>query len=208
MRRIVPSTVAMKQGKWRRDLDDAWYHELFHKTVGIVGLGNIGRWAGHIFHGFGTEIIFYDSERIRLSTAALIPGRQVSLDELLKTSDVVSLHVPLSEKTKGMIGKREFGLMKPTAFLINTCRGPVVDEAALIEALRNKQIAGAGIDVWKKEPVNLDNPLLQMENVVATPHIGGAAQESFPRRLGQIWENFEAVLAGQRPVSLVAGMGI
>ncbi len=203
MRRLIPSNLAMKQGKWRRDLDEACHHEVFRKTVGIVGLGNIGRWSAHIFNGFGAQIIFYDSLKVRLSTAALIPARQVPLDELVSTADIVSLHVPLNEKSRGLIGRREIALMKPSAILINTSRGPVVDEAALIEALRNNRIAGAGIDVFEKEPTNLDNPLLQMENVVCTPHMGGSCEESFPRRLDQIWENFEAVLRGERPNTLI-----
>ena len=102
-----------------------------------------------------------------------------------------------------LIGRRELEMMKPSAILINTCRGPVVDEAALIEALENKRIAGAGLDVFEQEPLDLKNPLIQMEQVVCTPHIGGGVRETFPRRVNRIWENLEAAQRGERPSTLV-----
>ncbi|MBA7486241.1 Hydroxypyruvate reductase [subsurface metagenome] len=203
LRRVVPAMAALRDGKWRKDLDDSLSAELHQKTVGIVGVGNIGRWAGRIVSGFGAKVIFCDAIKMSLTAAALIPGRQVTLDELLRTADVVSLHVPLSKDTQGLIGSGELDLMKPSAIIINTCRGPVIDEAALIDALRQQRIAGAGLDVFEQEPIDLSNPLLQMEQVLCTPHMGGAAKENFPRRTSQIWENFEAVLRGELPVNLV-----
>lgn len=204
LRRTVPSMAALRQGKWRKDLDDSLCGELYQKTVGVVGLGNIGRWVAKIVAGFGARVIFYDSIKMTLTAAAVIPARQVTLDELLRTADIVSLHVPLNEESKKLIGRRQLELMKPTAILINTCRGEVVDEAALIEALRQNRIAGAGLDTFEHEPLNLNSPLLQMEQVVCTPHMGGAAWDNIPRRIGQFWENFEAVLHGERPATLVA----
>jgi glyoxylate/hydroxypyruvate/2-ketogluconate reductase len=204
LRRIVPSMTALRQGKWRKDFDDDQYAELYQKTVGIVGLGNIGRWSGRIVSGFGAQVIFYDPIRMRLSLKALVPARQVGLEELMSIADVVSVHTPLSKETRGLIGRKELALMKPSAIIVNTSRGPLIDEAALIDVLRQKRIAGAGLDVFEKEPMDLTNPLLQMEHVVCTPHIGGAAVENSPRRRNQAWENFEDVLNGLQPVSLVS----
>jgi phosphoglycerate dehydrogenase-like enzyme len=204
LRRLVPSMAALRQGKWRKDLDDSLCGELYLRTVGVVGLGNIGRWVAKIVAGFGARVIFYDSIKMTLTAAAVIPARQVTLEELLRTADIVSLHVPLSGESKKLIGRHELELMKPSAILINASRGEVVDEAALIEALRENRIAGAGLDVFEHEPVDLKSPLLQMEQVVCTPHMGGAAWENIPRRVSRFWENFEAVLRGERPATLVA----
>ncbi len=204
LRRVVPSMMALRQGKWRVDLDDTQYAELYQKTVGIVGLGNQGRWVGRITSGFGAQVIFCNTSKIRLTMAGLIPSRQVALDELLRTADVVTLHVPLKKNTVGLIGRRELELMKPSAILINTCRGPVVDEVALINALRKQHIAGAGLDVFEHEPIDLDNPLLHMEQVVCTPHMGGAGREKLIRSQNQVWGNLKAVLRGDQPDSLVS----
>ncbi len=204
LRRAVPSMAALRQGKWRKDLDDSLCGELYQKTIGVVGLGNIGRWVAKIVAGFGAHVIFYDSIKMTQTAAAVIPARQVTLEELLRTADIVSLHVPLNEESRKLIRRRELELMKPTAILINTCRGEVVDEAALIEALRQNRIAGAGLDTFEHEPLDLNSPLLQMEQVVCTPHMGGAAWENIPRRISRFWENFEAVLHGERPATLVA----
>ncbi|MFC1987940.1 2-hydroxyacid dehydrogenase [Chloroflexota bacterium] len=201
LRRIVPSVVAMRQGKWKWDLDYNQYARMYQKTVGIVGLGKIGGLVGRMTSSFGTQVIFCDTAKIPLATAMLIPGRQVTFEELLRTADIVSLHVP--RDTRGLIGRRELELMKPTAILINTSKGPVVDEAALIEALQNQRIAGAGLDVFEQEPVDLSNPLLHMEQVVCTPHIAGAARENLSLWVSQSWENIEAVLRGESPAGLV-----
>ncbi|MFC1933005.1 NAD(P)-dependent oxidoreductase [Chloroflexota bacterium] len=204
LRQIIPSMVALRDGKWQMDMDENQYAELYQKTVGIVGLGNIGRWVGRIVSGFGAQVVFCDAFKMPLTMATLIPGTQVTLEKLLRIADIVSLNAPLNKDTQALIGRDELELMKPNAILINTCRGKVVDEAALIDALRQQRIAGAGLDVFEQEPIDLGNPLLQMEQVVCTPHIGGAAREKFPRQLSQIWGNFEAVLRGERPVSLVS----
>ncbi len=204
LRRVVVSMAALRDGKWRLGLDDSQFAELYQKTVGIVGLGNIGRWVGRIVSGFGAQVVFYDAVKMPLTMATLIPGRQVTLEEFLRTADVVTLHAPLNKDTQGLIGRQELELMKASAILINTCRGPVVDETALIDALRQQRIAGAGLDVFEQEPVDLSNPLLQMEQVVCTPHIGGSARENFSRRLSQMWGNFEAVLRGEHPDNLVS----
>lgn len=203
VRQTMPSILAAREGKLRQNLDGSRFTQLYGKTVGLVGFGHIGRWTGRIVAGFGANVIFHDVETVPHVSAALVPARQVPFEELLRVSDIVSLHVPLTPETEAMIGRRELEAMKPHAVLINTCRGEVVDEAALIAALRDKVIAGAGLDVFEREPVDPANPLLDMENVVCTPHTGGFAYDNVPQRLAHIWGNFEAVLAGKRPASLV-----
>ncbi len=148
-------------------------------------------------------MVFCDTAKMPLTTALLIPGRQVTLEDLLRTADIISLHIPLNKDTRGLIGRGELGLMKPTAILINTSKGPVLDEAALIEALQEQRIAGAGLDIFEQEPIDLSNPLLQMEQVVCTPHIASVAGGNLSSKISQIWENIEAVLRGERPAGLV-----
>ena len=128
---------------------------------------------------------------------------RVSQDELLQTSDIITLHVPLTRETKGMISDREFGLMKPTAVLINACRGPVVDEAALIRALQQKKIMAAGLDVLEEEPTPVDNPLLDMDNVIVTPHLAAFAQESYDKSRAFAVQNAARVARGEAAQSVV-----
>ena len=187
--------------------NDDWYNgdllgqELFGKTVGIVGAGRIGSMLARLLRGFETETIYTDV--IRSQTIEQVGARRVDLDELMSTSDVVSLHVPRMPSTEGLIGARELGLMKPTAILINTCRGQVVDEAALLDTLRDHRIYGAGIDVFQEEPTPADNPLLELDNVTVGPHMAGRTGESFPRRVEFAFENMARVWAGDAPESVV-----
>ncbi len=204
LRQVNASAEGARQGKLRHNLDGDKFSQLYRKTVGIVGFGNIGRWTGRIVSGFGAAVIFYDVVRQPMTSAAMIPARQVAIDELLRTADIISLHVPLNAGSAKLIGEPELGAMRRSALLINTCRGEVVDEQALIRALEAGQIAGAGLDVFEQEPVDPDNPLLHMENVVFTPHTAGFAHDNFSDRLDHIWSNFEAVLAGRPAVSVVS----
>ena len=187
--------------------DDDWYagdllgQELFGKTVGIVGAGRIGSMLARMLRGFETTTLYTDVARSQNIEEA--GARRVELDELMSTSDVVSLHVPLMPSTQGLIGARELGLMKPTAILVNTCRGQVVDEAALLDTLTQRRIYGAGLDVFEEEPTPSDNPLLELNNVTVGPHMAGRTGESFPRRVTFSFENMERVWAGQAPESVV-----
>ena len=122
---------------------------------------------------------------------------------MLQESDLVSLHVPLNRVTRGMISDRELGMMKPTAYLINACRGPVVDEGALLRALRDNRIAGAGLDVLEEEPTPVDNPLFDLENVVITPHMAGTSHETNLRAADFAYGNIQRVLRGEEPESLI-----
>jgi D-3-phosphoglycerate dehydrogenase / 2-oxoglutarate reductase len=171
--------------------------EMWGKTVGIVGVGNIGSRVAHKWQAaFECKVVGYDPHK-----KLAIP--QVSLDELLGQADLVTVHVPLNEETKYLIGKRELALMKPTAILINTTRGPVVDQAALAAALKEGKIAAAGLDVFEKEPVPLDDPILALPNVVALPHIGSASVATRGRMAKMAADNLLAALSGRRPPNLV-----
>ena len=161
-----------------------WYHstgfELEGKTLGLVGLGLIAQHAAKIGRGFGMNVVSWsrtkDEERARRCGVKL-----VEFDELLRISDFISLHLRLTEETKGIISEREFGLMKSNAILVNTARGAIVDEYALVQALREKKITAAGLDVFDQEPLPSDHPLLELDNVVLTPHLGWVTHEASER---------------------------
>ena len=197
LRRIPASMQLMRDGKWRHDLDEMSYSELYGKTIGIVGLGNIGRWVGKVVHnGFGANVVFYDNAEIPLTVSELIPARPLPLEELMAVSDIVCLSVPLNEDSNKMIGRDELALMKRSGVLINVGRGEVIDENALVECLREGRIAGAGLDVYEKEPLATTSELLDMEQVVCTPHMAGVGWENVERRIATVWQNFDAALRG------------
>ncbi|MFL4969779.1 MAG: hydroxyacid dehydrogenase [Xanthobacteraceae bacterium] len=177
--------------------------ETHGRTIGIVGLGNVGRRIAELCGGMlGMKVLAYDPY---LSAAEIAARRatKVALDDLLRGADFVSVNCPLTEETRGMIGARELALMQPHAYLITTARGFIHDEQALCAALREKRIAGAGLDVWDKEPPGPDHPLLQFDNVVASPHTAGFTPEA-RRTMGRIAaEQVLACLDGQRPPRLI-----
>jgi len=204
LRRIPASMRLMREGKWRQDLDEMSYSELYGKTVGIVGLGNIGRWVGKVVHqGFGAHVVFYDHAEIPLTVSELIPARPVPLAELMAISDVVCLSVPLTAASERMIGRDELALMKPSGVLVNVGRGEVVDERALVERLREGRIAGAGLDVFAREPLDAGSELLRLEQVVCTPHMAGTGWENVERRIVTVWRNIDAVLRGDVPSGVI-----
>lgn len=168
--------------------------ELYGKTIGLVGFGRIGRWVAGLARGYGMHVLAHDPYVEQSDQAEM-----VSLDDLLRRSDFVSLHPVLTPETRHLIGAEQLALMKPTAYLINTSRGGVVDESALAEALRRGQIAGAGLDVWETEPLRLDNPLLKMSNVVGTPHALPRTVESQRRCAEMTEESVLALLDGRLP---------
>ena len=206
-RNLLTSVDALRHGKFDTDMDRRYFHQLYKKTVGIVGFGNIGRWVAKLMRSFEANVIFYDTADIPQSTTAAFQARLVNLEELLPSADVVTLHLPLLKSTRGMIGWKQLTMMKPSAILINTSRGGLVDEAALIRALRENKIAGVGIDVFEREPPSLDNLLLRMENVVATPHIGGIVQENWVDSVKSTWENVLRVWEGEKPHHVVIFKG-
>ena len=175
------------------------------KTLGIVGFGRIGQELARLASGFQTTIRYYDTVRAPTALEQELHTEPLPLDELLSQADVVSVHTPLTARTQGIINARALKLMKPSAILVNTSRGPVIDEAALIEALREKQIAAAGLDVFAIEPMPTDSPLLTLENVVLTPHIAGVTLDTWTRRLAFGFANVQRVAAGQAPESGIGG---
>ena len=174
-RRIAEMDTYIRKGLWKPSDGENFYGlDLHHKTLGIIGMGRIGEAvARRAAGGFAMNVGYFNRNR-KYETEQELGVVYKDLDTLLSESDFIVIMTPLTDQTRKMIGRREFSLMKNTAFFINVSRGQTVDEEALIEALVNKTIAGAGLDVFEKEPVSADNPLLQLENVVLTPHIGSA----------------------------------
>jgi phosphoglycerate dehydrogenase-like enzyme len=186
-RHIPREDRALREGHWQTTLGLG----LAGKTLGIIGLGNIGSQVARIGAAFNMEVIAWsqnlDAERSRKAGA-----QRVERDELLARSDVVTLHLVLSDRTRGLIGARELALMKPTAFLVNTSRGPIVDEAALAGALAKGTLGGAGVDVYGVEPIGSDHPLLRAPNTVLTPHLGYVTRESYRAYFGGAVEDIAA----------------
>ena len=197
---------SVRERRWADDIRAEWWpqaRELTGKTVGIVGLGHIGQQVARRLRGFECNLLYEDVIERPPELEAELGVKRVSRDELLTESDVVTLHVPLLNSTRGMIGDRELAMMKTSAILVNTCRGPVVDEAALIRALRAGEIAAAGLDVLEQEPTPPDNPLLDMDNVAITPHMASFAQESWDKSRGFALQNAARVAEGGEPQSVV-----
>jgi D-3-phosphoglycerate dehydrogenase / 2-oxoglutarate reductase len=187
----------LRQGDWsvRYRLQG---RELKGRTVGIVGFGRIGRRIAEILHhAFGMQILYHDVVRAPEEEEAL-GARLVSLEELLRTAEYVTVHVPLLPSTLGMFNQQAFAMMRPDAFFFNTSRGQVVDEQALYEALTGGQIAGAAIDVFEQEPTPADNPLLQLDNILVTPHMCTATEEALVE-MSLVTEDIVRVLAGEQP---------
>jgi phosphoglycerate dehydrogenase-like enzyme len=202
-RRLPEMDRNVRGDRWRAIDSGATTYTIDGKTVGIVGLGNIGQRVARLLKPFGPELIFFDAFPPPVDVQRSLGIGRVSLDELLQRSDIVTLHVPLLPSTHHLIGARELAMMKPTATLINTCRGPVVDEAALTEALQRRQICSAGLDVLAKEPPDPDNPILQLDNVVFTPHAAGVTYDTWSRRGEFIFQNLQRVWAGEKPLAAV-----
>lgn len=200
LKRLVRFHNDVVAGRWRvGDFAEARVYELAGKTLGIVGLGNIGKKVARRAAAFDMDVQYYDIVRLTEDQEDALGVRFVLLAELLRTSDVVSLHVPLDDTTRSMLGPRELALMKPSAILINTCRGPVVDEAALHRALTQGQIAAAGLDVMVEEPPAPAHPLLALPNVTLTPHTAGPTWENWTARFRNGFDNIQRVAAGRPP---------
>ena len=193
-----------KQGRWTegKQQAQATMPSIHGQTLGIIACGAIGRMTARKAQCFSLGVLGYDPY-VDESLAKEHGITLVSLPELLKESDFISVHALLNKETRHLIGENEFRQMKPTAYFINTSRGPIVDELALINALREKQIAGAGLDVFEKEPVDPDNPLLKMDNVVVTPHSAAASSASSERQGTTSGQEIARVVSGQWPKSVV-----
>jgi phosphoglycerate dehydrogenase-like enzyme len=186
-RRVVWEDRALRGGAWQVGLGSG----LTGMTLGIVGLGNIGTKVATIGKVFGMDVVAW-SQNLTSDKAASAGVRKITKEELLVSADYVSIHVVLSDRTRGLIGPHELSLMKKSAYLINTSRGPIVDEAALIEALAGQHIAGAALDVFDVEPLPSAHPLRAFENVILTPHLGYVTAEQYELFYGQVIENILA----------------
>ena len=202
-RRLGEGERLLRAGEWE------WWgpkqlrgFDVWGKRLGIVGLGRIGQAVARRGRGFGMEILYHNRSRKEEAEEEL-GARYLELDELLRESDFVSIHTPLTDETRHLIGERELGLMQETAVLVNTSRGPVVDEGSLADALEDKRIFAAGLDVYEEEP-KVHPRLLELENVVLAPHIGSATIETRDRMATLAAENLAAVLRGQEPKSPVS----
>ena len=198
-RRIAESDRYVRKGLWKVAFQPGlmFGHDIHHATLGIVGLGRIGVEMARRAKGFNMRILYSNRSR-RPDIEAELGVEYITLASLLSQSDFVSLHVSLNENTRHLIGRTELALMKSNAILINTARGQVVDQNALYEALKAGQIAGAGLDVMETEPIPADDPLLTLENVVFTPHIGSATKATRNRMAMLAAENLIAGLQGRR----------
>ncbi|MCQ1986042.1 D-2-hydroxyacid dehydrogenase family protein [Arthrobacter sp. zg-Y844] len=192
-RHLVPEATALRdRGPWQQTIGT----DLHGATLGLLGLGKIGVQVARVGAAFGMEVLAWSqhltTERAEAAGARLAPSKEA----LLAASDVVSIHLVLSDRTRGLIGAGELALMRPNAFLINTSRAGIVDQAALLDALRRQAIAGAGLDVFAEEPLSADSPFRELPNVLATPHLGYVTERNYRTFFRQVVEDISAFLAG------------
>jgi len=183
--------------------DWARFHELTGKRVGIIGLGQIGSRVAKRLQGWECEVVYSDIISYSSEYEAATGAKKVDLDELIETSDVISLHVPLDRSTEKILSDREFSMMKQGAIVVNACRGPVMDEGALIRALDAGQIAGAGLDVTEIEPIEMSNALIGRDNVVLLPHRAGSSVEAREKSIDSAVRNAKLLMTGEDPVGIV-----
>ena len=197
-KRLCVAHNSLRDGQWLKWELRTGCYELWQKTVGLIGGGTIGQAvAKRLTHGFECKVLYFDVFRLPQEMETAMGMTFTSMEDLLRQSDIVSLHLPLMPETRGLMGAKAFAIMKPTAVLINTARGGVVDEPALIEALQKKTIASAGLDVFAKEPPDRDNPLLLMDNVVVMPHNGGGTVDTMKRIVGHSFANIMRAERGE-----------
>lgn len=194
LRRIPQTDHALKSGQWATPDLASHARDLTGMTVGLLGFGAIGQAVAKRLAGFDCDVLYWKPSG---ASGEMSGARFADLDEVLATSDVISLHFPLTEETRGFMDAEKFRSMKPGAFLINTARGAVVDEAALVDALTDGHLAGAGLDVFAEEPTPADNPLLALESVVALPHVGGRTSDNLDRLVRYWLANVRRHMAGE-----------
>ena len=198
-RQLIAANRAVKDGRWSAAIDGLNTFEMANKVVGVFGFGNIGQKVARRVQAFDAIVQYYDKFPQPRTREKTLKVKRVSLDNLFRTSDIITFHAPLTNETRHVVNREHLAMMKPTAVIINTSRGPVVDEAALFEALQQKRIAGAGLDVFEKEPVDPGNPLLKLENVVVSPHSAGTTWDTWFRRADFAYKNMKRVWDGKAP---------
>jgi phosphoglycerate dehydrogenase-like enzyme len=199
MKQLHTQHANVMAGKWRVNFAETRTYDLEGKTLGIVGLGNIGKKVARRARAFDMKVLYYDIIRLTEDQEDALGVRFALFDELLETSDVVSCHVPLTALTRNLMNGRAFARMKDTAIFINTCRGPVVDEEALFQALTTKQIAAAGLDVMAEEPPPADHKFFNLTNITITPHMAGPTVDNWPKAFRNGFDNIQRVAAGRKP---------
>lgn len=197
LRRTAAIDAELRRGIWKKQENGLRNHELWGRTVGIVGMGHIGQKTAQMLQGFGVRLLYHSSHRRTEELERTLGLTWREWKELLAESDILILQCALNEQTRGMLGVSEFEQMKDAAILINTARGPLADEKALYEALKSGKLMGAGLDVFEKEPPAADNPFFQLENVVLSPHIGGVTKEAFQRMMGDAMHNIRLFEEGR-----------
>lgn len=203
IRNIARSHACLKNGDWRRSFPNSEaIPELYGKTVGLVGYGAVGRLVAGYLQAFGSRIIAYDP----YCTSDPAPAELVELETLMKESDVVSIHARLTEESHHLIGEKELALMKPGAILVNTARSGLVDEEALVRALSERRIMGAALDVFDTEPLPVESPLVQLDNVTITPHLAGSTIDAFRNSPKLMAGHFRRMLKGERPLPIINGV--
>ena len=202
-RRVVWQHGNVTGGRWRGNGPAPRMYELSGKTLGIIGLGNIGKKTARLAKAFGMNVIYYDIKRLSEDEADQAGVKFRVLRELLRESDVISLHTPLNDSTRHMIGKAELEEMKSEAILVNTARGPVIDEKALCDHLSAGKIFGAGLDVFDQEPPQADNPLFKLDNVVLTAHFAGPTWDNHSARFRNAFDNILRVERGEEALWIV-----
>ena len=202
-RRLVEQDQSMRDGRWDSADSARTTYTIHGKTAALIGFGHIGRQVAQRLKAFGADLLYVDEKPAMAEAVTELEMLQVSLTEALSLADIISLHVPLTPQTQGMIGPNEIALMRPNALLINTCRGPVIDENALVEALRENAILGAGIDVFATEPLPANHPLCTLHNVLLTPHSAGITRDTWIRRAQFAFANLQRALANKRPHSQI-----
>ena len=197
LRQIPREDSATRSGHWQVSVGVG----LRDKILGVMGLGNLGSQVATVGTAFGMSVLAW-SQNLTTERAAQFGATLVGKDELLSRADIVTIHLVLSDRTRGLVGARELGLMKSTAYLVNTSRGPIVDEEALVQALRQGTIAGAALDVFDEEPLPLNHSLRRLENTVITPHLGYVTAETYKVFYGQAVEDIQAFLRGE-PIRVI-----
>ncbi len=200
-RRIAEGDRYVRSKKWKKKWTPNLLlgYDLHGATLGIVGFGRIGQAVAKRASGFGMKVVYYDRKGENIKAARTLNSSYLKLDDLLRTSDVISVHLPLTEETRHIFDERAFSLMKKSAVFVNTSRGPVVDQKALVDALKNNRIFGAGLDVYEKEPLDENDPLLLLDNVVLVPHLGSATVQTRSAMAELAARNLVDALGGKVP---------